>query len=76
MVMRFVVCMENAPFGDFSTDDLTVGRLYEVISEMDGHGMLRIVDDSGDDYLYPAKLFDQVDIRDSTAERLHSIFNA
>jgi len=74
--MRFVVCMENAPFGDFSTDDLTVGRLYEVISEMDGHGMLRIVDDSGDDYLYPAKLFDQVDIRDSTAERLHSIFNA
>jgi len=73
--MRFVVCMENAPFGDFSTDDLTVGRLYEVISEMDGHGMLRIVDDSGEDYLYPAKLFDQVDIRDSTAERLHSIFN-
>ena len=34
------------------------------------------IDDSGEDYLYPAKLFEQVDIRESTAERLHSIFNA
>ena len=74
--MRFVVCMENTSFGDFSADDLTIGRLYEVIGEVDKHQMLRIIDDSGEDYLYPAKLFEQVDIRESTAERLHSIFNA
>jgi hypothetical protein len=74
--MKFVVCMENTSLGDFSADDLTIGRLYEVIGEVDTHQMLRIIDDSGEDYLYPAKLFEQVDIRESTAERLHSIFNA
>jgi len=74
--MKFVVCMENTSLGDFSADDLTIGRLYEVIGEVDTHQMLRIIDDSGEDYLYPAKLFEPVDIRESTAERLHSIFNA
>jgi hypothetical protein len=74
--MKFVVCMENTSHVDFSADDLTIGRLYEVIGEVDTHQMLRIIDDSGEDYLYPAKLFEQVDIRESTAERLHSIFNA
>jgi len=74
--MKFVVCMENSSLGDFSADDLTIGRLYEVICEVDTHQMLRIIDDSGEDYLYPAKLFEQVDMRESTAERLHSIFNA
>ncbi|WP_411727340.1 hypothetical protein [Methyloglobulus sp.] len=73
--MKFVVCMENTPFGDFSADDLTIGRLYEVIGDVDAHGMIRIIDDTGEDYLYPAKLFEQVEIHDSTAERLHSIFN-
>ena len=74
--MKFVVCMENTSLGDFSADDLTIGRLYEVIGEVDTHQMLLIIDDSGEDYLYPAKLFEQVDIRESTAERLHAIFNA
>jgi hypothetical protein len=73
--MKFVVCMENTSFGDFSTDDLTIGRLYEVIGDVDAHGMLRIIDDSGEDYLYPEKLFEQVEILDSTAVRLHYIFN-
>lgn len=74
--MRFVVCMENTSFGDFSADDLTIGRLYEVIGEVDAHQMLRIIDDSGEDYLYPAKLFEQIDIPESTAKRLHSLFKA
>ena len=74
--MKFVVCMENTSLGDFSADDLTIGRLYGVIGEVDTHQMLRIIDDSGEDYLYPAQLFEQVDMRESTAERLHSIFNA
>ena len=68
--------MENASFGDFSADDLTIGRLYEVIGEVDAHQMLRIIDDSGEDYLYPAKLFELIDIRESTAKRLHSLFKA
>jgi len=73
--MRFVVCIDNAELGDFSADDLTIGRLYEVIGDVDGHGMLRIIDDSGEDYLYPAVLFESVEIPDSAAERLHHAFS-
>jgi hypothetical protein len=43
--MRFVVCLSREGFGDFSTDDLTLGRLYEVLAPADSHGMLRIIDD-------------------------------
>lgn len=74
--MKFVVRLDNNALGDFSTDDLTLGRLYEVIGDVDAHEMLRVIDDSGEDYLYPAKLFEQVDVQESTAERLHSIFTA
>jgi hypothetical protein len=33
--------------------------------------MIRIIDDSGEDYLYPASLFDAVEVREETANRLH-----
>jgi hypothetical protein len=37
--------------------DLTLGKLYECLG-VEGRGsFLRIVDDSGEDYLYPMKLF-------------------
>jgi len=72
--MRFVVCIEVGGLGDFSVDDLTVGRIYEVLEEADAHGMLRIIDDSGEDYLYSNALFEPVDIPNKVAERLHNVF--
>jgi hypothetical protein len=50
MVMKFVVCIDNTDLDDFSTDDLTIGRLYEVVDNVDMHGMLRIIDDSGEGF--------------------------
>ena len=44
--MKFVVCMSREGLGDLSADDLTLGRLYEVIEEADDRGMMRIMDDS------------------------------
>ena len=69
--MKFVVCLSRDGLGDFSADDLTIGRLYEIIAPADNHGMIRIIDDSGEDYLYPASLFDAVEVREETANRLH-----
>ncbi len=34
---------------------LTVGKTYEILGE--DHGMYRVVDDSGDDFLYPKRMF-------------------
>jgi len=74
--MRFVVCLSREGFGDFSTDDLTLGRLYEVLAPADSHSMLRIIDDSGEDFLYPASLFEAVEVQEQTATRLHELLAA
>lgn len=74
--MKFVVCVSREGFGEFSADDLTLGRLYEVIAPVDAHGMIRIVDDSGEDYLYPTALFEAVEVQEKTASRLHRLLAA
>ena len=74
--MKFVVCVSREGFGEFSADDLTLGRLYEVIAPADSHGMLRVIDDSGEDYLYPAALFESVEVQERTASRLHDLLAA
>ncbi len=74
--MRFVVCLSREGFGEFSTDDLTLGRLYEVLAPANSHDMLRIIDDSGEDFLYPASLFEAVEVQEQTAIRLHELLAA
>lgn len=60
--MKFVVCISRKNCGDLSTDDLTRGRLYELLAPADSHGMIRVIDDSGEDYLYPVELFETVEV--------------
>jgi len=74
--MKFVVCVSREGFGEFSADDLTLGRLYEVLSPADSHGMLKIIDDSGEDFLYPESLFETVELQQKTATRLHALLAA
>ena len=74
--MNFVVCVSREDCGDISTDDLTIGRLYEVMGAADKHGMLRLIDDSGEDFLYPSALFETVEVRQDTAARLHQLIAA
>ena len=71
--MKFVVCISREGFGDFSTDDLTLGRLYEVLAPVDSNGMLKLFDNSGEDYMYPAALFEPVEVQEKTAHRLHTL---
>lgn len=71
--MSFVVCLQNDDLGDISGDDIHVGRLYEVSDMHAGHGMIRIIDESGDDYLYPAYCFEPVLLSESVAQRLSQV---
>ncbi len=74
--MKFMVCVAREGLGEFSADDLTLGRLYEVLASDDTHGMVRVIDDSGDDYLYPISLFDVIEVKEPTATRLHALLAA
>ncbi|WMT47206.1 MAG: hypothetical protein RE468_00820 [Acidithiobacillus caldus] len=49
--------MSTECLGEFSSDDLTVGRAYEVLAGPDEHNTIRLIDDSGEYYLYPMDCF-------------------
>ncbi len=51
----FVVCIEN---GEYEAD-LLIGKIYRTVKpeRNDRPADLRVVDESGEDYLYPAKWF-------------------
>jgi hypothetical protein len=59
-----VQCISVAPWLTLPGDDepagchdLTLGRIYELIALEAGGKLVRINDDSGEDYLYPAGHF-------------------
>ena len=59
-VARFVVCIRNTGYAA----SLDVRKIYRILParSAERHGMLRVVDESGEDYLYPAKFFMAVDL--------------
>jgi hypothetical protein len=52
---RFAVCVQNAG----NEASLELRKLYEIISDPDAEkdGMLRVIDESGEDYSFPAHFF-------------------
>lgn len=57
---RFAVCIRNKGY----EASLEVGKLYRVIPDPNaaGHGYLRIVDESGEDYGYSTDRFFALDL--------------
>ena len=47
--------------GDFSTKDLLEGKVYNAQIDDGKHHWYRIVDESGEDYLYPPDIFEVVE---------------
>jgi len=57
---RFVVCIENSTY----PASLELHKIYRVLPDEDAacEGDLRVIDESGEDYLYPAEWFAAVDV--------------
>lgn len=57
--MRYALCVENK-----DSEDLEKRKLYAVIPDEDAarEGYLRVIDESGGDYLYPASYFVLMDL--------------
>lgn len=64
---RFALCIEN-----MDCDDLEKGKVYRSIPDDDAaqEGYLRIVDESGEDYLYPESYFVLVDLPQKARDAL------
>jgi hypothetical protein len=52
---QFVVCIDNEGY----LASLERRKIYVALrdTQADEHGLMRIIDESGDDYLYPKQLF-------------------
>jgi uncharacterized protein YnzC (UPF0291/DUF896 family) len=77
--MSYVRCISNAGFiydqtgqlFDETIPDLVVGQVYKIAPPAANDGeMVRVIDESGEDYLYPADHFEPLR-RDEKAERRH-----
>jgi hypothetical protein len=64
---KFVVCVANE-----DCDDLQVWKLYRVLpdAEAAAEGYLRLIDDSGEDYLYKASRFVVVEFPAAVEQKL------
>lgn len=57
---RFAICVNNAEY----PASLELHRVYRLIpdAEAEQDGDVRLIDESGEDYIYPAKYFVMVDL--------------
>jgi hypothetical protein len=57
---KFVVCLKNKGY----EASLEPRKIYQVLSDLDAakHRQLRVIDESGDDYLYPANYFTPIEL--------------
>jgi hypothetical protein len=57
---RFAVCLRNEGY----EASLEKRKIYEVLSDLEAerHDQLRVVDESGEDYLYPESFFAEIEL--------------
>jgi len=69
--IRFVICVKN----DGYEASLEVRKVYDLLPDVEakGHGMLRVVDESGEDYLFPEDFFVPVDLPEPVQARITSL---
>ena len=69
----FAICASND-----GCDDLTAGMLYRIMPDeaSSTEGLLRVVDDSGEDYLYPAARFVVVEVPSAEIPRMLAVSSA
>jgi len=63
----FALCVE-----DGGAEDLEPRKIYQVLADRDAarEGYLRVVDESGEDYIYPSELFLPIRLPASVLRRL------
>src|SRR5215216_5540491 len=70
---QFAVCVDNTDY----TAALEVRKVYQVLPDpaADSHSYLRVIDESGEDYLYPSRMFLRVKVRPEAGAKLLRLLN-
>lgn len=65
--VQFVICIQNN-----GSEDLSLRKIYQVLPDKsaDKDNYIRVIDDSGEDYLYPAEYFIQIKLPQDVEQAL------
>lgn len=65
--LKFVICLRNE-----GCDDLSLRKIYQMLPDETAaeDGYVRIIDDSGEDFLYPADYFIEVKLPQEVEDAL------
>jgi len=68
MKKHFMICVDNRGY----EASLEIRKLYEVVSDraVEKHQQVRVIDESGEDYLYPEHYFAPIRLPVVTKEKL------
>ena len=66
--LQFAICIQNAEY----TASLELRKIYRIVPDMQAaiQHLTRVIDESGEDYLYPADYFVSVDLPQAVKEAL------
>jgi len=65
--IKFAICLRNE-----DSEDLEPRKIYQVLPDDSAaeEGYIRVIDDSGEDYLYPADYFIQIELPQEVEQAL------
>lgn len=65
---RYVVCVSNEGY----RVSLVVRRIYRMVPDQDAskRGLMRVIDESGEDYLFPEELFAAIELPRAVERKL------
>ena len=65
---KFVICVDNSDY----PASLEKRKIYETIADSDAkkHGQIRVIDESGDAYLYPTECFVEANLPEDIREAI------
>ena len=68
---KFVVCVENTDY----PASLEVHKIYRVVPDLEAaaEGDIRVIDESGEDYLYPVSYFSPIAVPASVKRSLRMV---
>jgi hypothetical protein len=68
---KYAICTVNTGY----EASLDLRKLYQVVPDDSAalYEQIRIIDESGEDYLYPLEYFEPVDLPDPVAERVSRV---
>ena len=68
---QFAICIDNENY----PASLEVRKIYQILSDRKAakNNLIRVIDESGEDYLYPASYFVAIDLPEAVTSALISI---